>query len=143
MTKLKIDKLKLSLTWCPAKQKQVKNNLSLRFGSILRATQPQPKIASSYRKTVNVSWRVKEDLNMSNNECNNRYLNSNIIIIMLHLYTFTFIHTYIYIYIYIYISKMGAIYMQSRKQCALPVITSMALWQLMHLGIHLMMISRW
>ena len=101
MTKLKIDKLKLSLTWCPAKQKQVKNNLSLRFGSILRATQPPPKIASSYRKTVNVSWRVKEDLNMSNNECNNRCLNSNIIIIMLHLYTFTFIHTYIYIYIYI------------------------------------------
>ena len=24
--------------------------------------------------------------------------------------------------------------MQSRKQCALPVMTTMALWQLMHLG---------
>ena len=31
-------------------------------------------------------------------------------------------------------SKMGIIYMQSRKQCTLPVITTMALLQLMHLG---------
>ena len=31
-------------------------------------------------------------------------------------------------------SKLGVIYMQSWKQCALPVITTMALWQLMHLG---------
>ena len=31
-------------------------------------------------------------------------------------------------------SKMGVIYMQSWKQCALPVITTMALWELMHLG---------
>ena len=30
--------------------------------------------------------------------------------------------------------KMSVIYMQSWKQCALPVITTMALWQLMHLG---------
>ena len=29
---------------------------------------------------------------------------------------------------------MGAIYMKSWKQCAIPVITTMALWQLMHLG---------
>ena len=35
---------------------------------------------------------------------------------------------YMYIYIYIYI------YMSSRKECALPVITTMALWQLMYLG---------
>ena len=40
-------------------------------------------------------------------------------------------HTYIYnIYIYICIY----IYMLSWKQCVLPVITAMALWQLMHLG---------
>ena len=31
-------------------------------------------------------------------------------------------------------SKMSVIYMLSWKQCALPVITTMALWQLMHLG---------
>ena len=31
-------------------------------------------------------------------------------------------------------SKMGIIYMQSWKQCALLVITTMAFWQLMHLG---------
>ena len=30
--------------------------------------------------------------------------------------------------------KMSVIYMQSWKQCALPVITTMALWQLIHLG---------
>ena len=56
---------------------------------------------------------------------------------------------YIYIY-YIYISghkwstthrvlkshrnKISVIYMQSWKQCSLPVITTMALWQLIHLG---------
>ena len=60
-----------------------------------------------------------------------------------------FIHIYIYIYIYKLHklskthrllkaprSKMGVIviYMQSRKQYALPVITTMTLWQLMHLG---------
>ena len=37
-----------------------------------------------------------------------------------------FRYTYIHIYIYIY--------MQSLKQCALLVITTMTLWQLMHLG---------
>ena len=31
-------------------------------------------------------------------------------------------------------SKMSVIYMQSWKQCALSVITTMALWQLIHLG---------
>ena len=31
-------------------------------------------------------------------------------------------------------SNMGAVHMQSWKQCALPLITTMALWQLMHLG---------
>ena len=31
-------------------------------------------------------------------------------------------------------SKMGIIYVLSCKQCALPVITTMALWQRMHLG---------
>ena len=31
-------------------------------------------------------------------------------------------------------SKMCIIYMQSWKQCALPLITTMALWQLMHWG---------
>ena len=40
------------------------------------------------------------------------------------------IHIYIYIYMYVYIH----IYIQLWKQCALPVITTMAFWQLMHLG---------
>ena len=31
-------------------------------------------------------------------------------------------------------SKMSVIYMQSWKQCSLPVITTMALWQVMYLG---------
>ena len=31
-------------------------------------------------------------------------------------------------------SKMSVIYMLSWKQCALPIITTMALWQLMHLS---------
>ena len=31
-------------------------------------------------------------------------------------------------------SKMGVVYMQLWKQCALPVITAMALCQIMHLG---------
>ena len=31
------------------------------------------------------------------------------------------------------VRKMGVIYMQSWKQCALPVIITMALWQLMHM----------
>ena len=53
---------------------------------------------------------------------------------------------YIYIYIYIHIcntshrttnlksqrSKMSVISMQSSKQCALSVINTVALWQLMH-----------
>ena len=59
-------------------------------------------------------------------------------------------YRYIYIYIYIYVnghkwstihrglrshrSKMCVIYMQSWKQCTLPVIITMALWHLMHLG---------
>ena len=57
------------------------------------------------------------------------------------------IHT-IYIYTYIsghkwstthrvlksHRSKINVIYMESWKQCALPVITRMALWQLRHLG---------
>ena len=33
-----------------------------------------------------------------------------------------------------YQSKMSVIYTQSWKQCALPAITIMILWQLMHLG---------
>ena len=33
-----------------------------------------------------------------------------------------------------YKSKMGVIYMQSIKQCVLPFITTLALWQLMLLG---------
>ena len=33
-------------------------------------------------------------------------------------------------------SKMGVIYMQSWKQCALPVITTVALWQLMGTWAH-------
>ena len=49
---------------------------------------------------------------------------------------------YIYIYIYIYKhkvhkshrNKMGVIYMQFWKQCALPVITTMTLCQLIHLA---------
>ena len=42
-------------------------------------------------------------------------------------------------------SKMGVIviYMQSRKQCALPVITTMTLWQLMHLGTLCTVTHRW
>ena len=44
-------------------------------------------------------------------------------------------HIYIYIYIYkLHRSKISIIYMLSWKQCALPVITAMALWKLMHLG---------
>ena len=38
------------------------------------------------------------------------------------------IDIYIYIYIYIYVIIL------SWKQCALPIITTMALWQIMHLG---------
>ena len=30
--------------------------------------------------------------------------------------------------------KKGATYMQSWKQCTLPIITTMALWPLMYLG---------
>ena len=43
-------------------------------------------------------------------------------------------NVFIYIYIYIYIYSYVYIYMQSWKQCVLLVITTMALWQLMHLG---------
>ena len=69
------------------------------------------------------------------------------------IYNTYFISIYLSIYIhviYIYVSrhkwskthralkshssKMSIIYMQSWKQCALPVIITMALWQLMHLG---------
>ena len=65
---------------------------------------------------------------------------------------YTLVHRILYIDIYIYIiyisghkwstthrvlkshrSKMSVIYMQSWKQCVLSVITTMALWQLMHL----------
>ena len=40
-------------------------------------------------------------------------------------------------------SKMSIIYMLSWKQCALPVITTMALWQLMHLGTWCTVIHCW
>ena len=54
-------------------------------------------------------------------------------------------YTIWYIYIYVCVSmclsahkwptnKMSVIYMESWKQCALPVITTIALWQLMYLG---------
>ena len=36
--------------------------------------------------------------------------------------------------------NMSIIYMLSGKQCVLPVITTMALWQLMHLGITLILL---
>ena len=43
-----------------------------------------------------------------------------------------------------YRNKMGVTYMQSSKQCALPVITTMVLWQLVNsstwahdLGLHI------
>ena len=36
-----------------------------------------------------------------------------------------YIYIYIYIYVYIYINKMGVIWMQSRKQCTLLVISMM------------------
>ena len=39
-------------------------------------------------------------------------------------------------------NKMGVIYMQSWKQCTLPVITT-ALWQLMHLGIWCTITNCW
>ena len=74
-------------------------------------------------------------------------------IIGLVIHSFIYIYIYIYIYkhnIYVYIykhniyiykhkvhkshrSKMGVIYMQFWKQCALPVITAMTLCQLIHL----------
>ena len=50
-----------------------------------------------------------------------------------HLYVYICIYIYIYIYI-LYIHLYIYIYMLSWKQCALPVITTMALWKLMHLG---------
>ena len=73
---------------------------------------------------------------------------------IIHTYIHRYIHTYmitIYIYIYVYMvsghkwsmtnrvlkshrSKMSVIYLQSWKQCAIPVITTTALWQLIHLG---------
>ena len=39
--------------------------------------------------------------------------------------------------------KVGVTYMQSWKQCAIPVITRMTLWQLMHLGTWCMVVCRW
>ena len=55
--------------------------------------------------------------------CSNEYDNE---------YGNTYIHIYIYVCIYTYIYTYT--YMQLWKQCALPVITTMAFWQLMHLG---------
>ena len=54
-------------------------------------------------------------------------------------YLSTYIYLYIYIgkidiYIYMHIYIYIYIHMQSWKQCALLFITTMALWQLMHLG---------
>ena len=54
--------------------------------------------------------------------------------IHIHIYIYIYIYIYICIYIYIYIyththiSKMGVKYMQSLKQCALPVITTIGFW---------------
>ena len=51
------------------------------------------------------------------------------------LYIYIYIYIYnIYIYVHIYLYMHIYIYMQSGKGCALPVITTMALWQLMHLA---------
>ena len=47
-----------------------------------------------------------------------------------------YIYIYVYKYIYIYIYKYIYLCMHSWKQCTLPVITTKALWQLMHLGNH-------
>ena len=59
-----------------------------------------------------------------------------------HLYVYICIYIYIYIiYIYLYI------YMLSWKQCALPVVTTMTLWKLMHLGtwcmVHTLILLLW
>ena len=64
------------------------------------------------------------------------FLVSRHIYICIHTYIYIYIWIYIYlIYIYIYIPYIYiCIYTQSWNQCALPVITTMALWQLIHLG---------
>ena len=59
----------------------------------------------------------------------------------LYIYIYIYIYVDIYIY-YIYINIHIYIYMLSWKQCALPVITTMALGQLMHLGTWCVVIYR-
>ena len=49
---------------------------------------------------------------------------------ILYVYNIYNIYNILYVYIYIYIHIQSWI----MKQCALPVVTKMALWQLMHLG---------
>ena len=72
---------------------------------------------SYFLKYFFVSWQVAS------------YLCKNLTILHILLnYTYMHMHIYIYIYICIYI------YILSWKQCALPVITTLALWQLMYLG---------
>ena len=56
------------------------------------------------------------------------------IVIHIYIYIYIYIHIYINIYMYVYIHIYTYTYMQLWKQCALPVITTMAFWQLMHLG---------
>ena len=59
-----------------------------------------------------------------------------------YIYIYMYIYIYIiYIYLYIYIynlksqkSKMDVICMKSWKLLALPIITTMAVWQPMHVG---------
>ena len=55
----------------------------------------------------------------------------------LYLYISISIYLYIYIYIHKYIYTCIYIYMLSWQQFAFPVITTMALWQLMHLGTYI------
>ena len=50
-----------------------------------------------------------------------------------HVYVNIYIYIYICMYIYIYVCIYIYIYILSWKQCALPVSTTMALWQLMPL----------
>ena len=54
--------------------------------------------------------------------------------IYVYVYIYMYVYIYIYMHIYIYIYMHIYIYMQPWKQCALPVISIMVLWQLMHLG---------
>ena len=81
------------------------------------------------------------------------YINNIYIYTYIILYYIIYIHTHIYMYYILYIryisshkwsttrrvlksyrNKMSIIYMLSWKQCALPVITTMDLWQLIHLS---------